>query len=53
MFSVSPCGSSKGTLRCYTSICDGIIRAVADDGNVSESNIGDDDDAEFQTDHFY
>ena len=25
MFSVSLCGLSKGTLRCYTSICDGII----------------------------
>ena len=25
MFSVSLCGPSKGTLRCYTSICDGII----------------------------
>ena len=25
MFDVSLCGPSKGTLRCYTSICDGII----------------------------
>ena len=25
MFSVSRCGPSKGTLRCFTSICDGII----------------------------
>ena len=25
MFYVSLCGPSKGTLRCYTSICDGII----------------------------
>ena len=25
MFSVSLCGPSKVTLRCYTSICDGII----------------------------
>ena len=25
MFYVSLCGPGKGTLRCYTSICDGII----------------------------
>ena len=30
MFSVSLCEPSKGTLRCYTSICDGIISIKPD-----------------------
>ena len=29
MFYVSLCEPSKGTLRCYTSICDGIILLIS------------------------